>query len=386
VPWRGGGRRLLPLAVVLALVAGGAVIDRLQARAPRQAQPAVLGAVEEQTTVSSTVTETTSAATPTSITDFGRHRRAERPVLAPASFTGKRAPAVPPPKALSSAAGPKEGGVWAVLVGVDDYPGDSHDLRKAVADARAADAALAAYGVPAGRRLMLLDGQASVVNIRRGLEWLVAHAAPEATAVVFFAGHARQVLPGRRGGPVRGAVIGADGTDLLDSDIARILAGLEARTAWITMAACYGAEFDEVLAPGRVLTAASDRHEIAYENASLPHSYLVEYMVQKAMIEGRAPESVQDSFRWAATRIARDYADRQPVMIDRATTPVVLSQPGTRKAEAAPVPRSASTEPPAPEPEDAPSEPVAPPVPAPAPPRSCVLGLGLCGDEESDGG
>ena len=382
--WLDGGRRLLILAIVLALVGAGAVVDRLQGRPARPARASVLGATEEATTTSGTATELASPVTSTTSGLFGRHRRAERPVVAPTSFSGRRAPAVPPPKALATS-GPKEGGVWAVLVGVDDYPGDAHDLRKAAADARAADAALAAYGVPTARRLMLLDGQASVTNIHKALDWLVGHAAPEAVAVLFFAGHARQVLPGRRGGPVHGAIIGADGTDLLDTEIARTLTRLEARSAWITMAVCYGAEFDEVLAPGRVLTAASGRYEIAYENNSLDHSYLVEYMVQKAMIEGRAPDSVQESFRWAATRIARDYSDRQPVMIDRAHGPVDLSQGGTRRPEAAPVSRSAPSDPPAPEPEDAPPEPVAPVLPPAAPPPTCagVLEVGLC--DEQDG-
>jgi hypothetical protein len=370
------------LALVVLLAGAGVVVNDLRGRATRPVRASVLGATEEATT-SSTASDLASPVTATTAGLFGRHRRAERPVVAPASFSGRRAPAVPPPRALATT-GPKEGGVWAVLIGVDDYPGDGHDLRKAAADARAADAALAAYGVPAARRLVLLDGQASSANIRKALDWLVVHAAPEATAVVFFAGHARQVLPGRRGGPIHGAAIGADGTDLLDTEIARTLARLEARTAWITMAVCYGAEFDEVLAPGRVLTAASGRDEIAYENASLDHSYLVEYMVQRAMIEGRAPESVQESFRWAATRIARDYADRQPVMIDWAPGPVALFQAGARRQQTAPVPRSAPSEPPAPEPEDAPSEPVAPVLPPAAPPRSCVLGVGLC-DEESEG-
>jgi hypothetical protein len=195
--------------------------------------------------------------------------------------------------------------VWAIVVGINDYPGDDHDLTKAVADARDMDAALAGYGVPPSHRLLLLDGQASSGNLRRSLAWLVGHAAPDATAVVFFSGHVAHVADGPRG-PSHVALLAADGTGLTDREIARSLDHLEARSAWIAIAACYGAEFDTLLAPGRVLTAAAGRGQLAYENSALDHSYFVEYMVQRAMLEGRAPDSVQAAFGWARAQIAHD--------------------------------------------------------------------------------
>ena len=72
------------------------------------------------------------------------------------------------------------------------------DLLASVNDAREVDLALGRLGVPAANRLVLLDGQASACGVRDALEWLVAAAAPEASAVVFFAGHARQRSSGER--------------------------------------------------------------------------------------------------------------------------------------------------------------------------------------------
>ncbi|TMK41325.1 MAG: hypothetical protein E6G66_16935, partial [Actinobacteria bacterium] len=249
------------------------------------------------------------------------------PIIPPSSFSGRRAAAVPPPPALI-ASGPKEAGVWAVVVGINDYPGSDHDLTKAVADARAMDAALAGYGVPPSHRLLLLDGQASSGNLRRSLAWLVGHAAPDATAVVFFSGHVAHVAE-RQGGSARVALLAADGTGLTDREMARSLDHLEARSAWIAIAGCYGAEFDTLLAPGRLLTAAAGRGQLAYETTALDHSYLVEYMVQRAMLEGGAPDSVQAAFGWARAGIAHDYPSRQPVMIDRTSGAVKLRQAGS---------------------------------------------------------
>src|SRR5581483_8264694 len=111
-------------------------------------------------------------------------------------------------------------------------------------------------------------------------------------AVVFFAGHAAPVGGARRGSGPEVALIAADDRPVPQSQLAGLLAPLRARSAWLAMAACYGAEFD-----------------------GLPHSYLVEYMVQRAMIEGDAARSVEDSFQWARAQIARHYPGREPTMI-----------------------------------------------------------------------
>jgi hypothetical protein len=269
--------------------------------------------------------------------------------------------------------------VWAVIVGVNDYPGTDHDLRQAVADADDVDAALQAYGVPSSHRLVLRDGQASAADIRRSLGWLVDHAAADATAVVFFAGHVRHVTSAR-GGPTHVALVGADGADVDDGEMSRVFAHLDARSAWIAIAACYSAEFESVLAPGWLLTAAAGRNELAYENSALGHSYLVEYMVHQAMIGGQAPNSVQDAFRWAHNRIARDYPNRLPVMIDRSFVPIGLRPPAPPASQApSPRPHHETSPPPpqpaSPEPGPQPAEPTPPP---PTPGCAHVLGLGLC--------
>ena len=50
------------------------------------------------------------------------------------------------------------------------------------------------------------------------------------------------------------------------------------------------------------MTAAAAETDLAYENSALGHSYLVEYMVRRAMLQGRAPGSVQEPFSWARPR------------------------------------------------------------------------------------
>jgi hypothetical protein len=284
-------------------------------------------------------------------------------------------------------AAPREGGVWAVVVGIDDYPGTDADLKAAVADAREVDSALAAYGVPAGHRLVLLDKDATGDNIRGALSWMTARATPDSTAVFFYSGHVRKVSgdPARDGKALDEAIVGADGDNVYSGQVAGILRGLEARTAWLGIAACYGGGFDNALAPGRVLTAAAGENDVAYENSSLGHSYMVEYMIHRAMLEGKAAGSVQDAFAWAKAQIAHDYPNRQPVMIDRTRGPVVLGRP----VPAAPDNRRppAAAQPPAPSknPQPGPSGPP-PTAPEPEPghsPCAQVLTVTVCSDKRS---
>jgi hypothetical protein len=321
---------------------------------------------------------TSPATPPTSAQAF------ERPIVAPLTFPRTRSTA-PRSTRTNYVSGPKDGGVWAVVVGIDDYPGGDADLRAAVADAKEVDSALAAYGVPANHRFVLLDKQATADNIRGALAWLADRAAADSTVVFFFSGHVRQVAgdADRDGEVIDEAIVAADGDNVYDGQVADLLRGVDARTAWIGIAACFGAGFDDALAPGRILTAAAGENDVAYENSSLGRSYMVEYMVRRAMLQGKAPASVQDAFAWARAQIARDYPNRQPAIIDRSRGPVVLGRPTAATPE-----RKQAPQPP-PEPKEPQPDPAAPPPTAPEPKpggTACaqVLGVSVCSEQREN--
>jgi hypothetical protein len=236
----------------------------------------------------------------------------------PDHFDGPAAPAAPPPAALRSpfsrlAAGP---GTWAVTIGIDDYPGTHHDLRSARADADDVDRALLREGVAADHIVSIRNTQASAAVVRLAAQWLVARSGPDSVAVFFYAGHARRI------GPTTQTVVAADGNLVSDRELASLLAPLQARQTWIGMASCYGGGFDELLGPGRVLTGAAPANSLAYENEGFGRSYMVEYMIREAMLEGLAPGSVQDAFAFAHARIGERYSNRQPVQLDHGSSPL----------------------------------------------------------------
>lgn len=313
------------------------------------------------------------------------------------SQEGEAAPVAPPPSAFAAGAPephpsaareevrgrlgdlPPGSGTWAVIVGVNDYPGTAHDLRSAVNDARDVDLALARLGVPDEHRLVLLDGEVTARTILGALDWLAAHTVPDAVAVFFYAGHVRKDAPGRE------VMVGSDGTAVSDAVLAAGLDRVPATRAWVAIAGCYGGGFDEVVRNGRILTAAAPADELAYENLDLGRSYLVEYMVRRAMIEGLAGPTVEAAFAFARAQISRDHPQRVPVQIDAVAGDLDLRPRVARPGGSAPSPAPPPPPPPPPPPSSSSGSDgggaSGSPGPASGPPPSgdpCLIGVVNC--------
>ena len=260
--------------------------------------------------------------------------------------------------------------VYGLIIGINDYPGDSSDLRGAVPDAEDMSDVLAMNGVPATNVRTLLDANASTPNINDALQWLVTATRPDSTVVLFYAGHVRKVSDQTE------AIVAADGGVLPDWYLAKQTEGLTAHDVWIVMAACYGGGFTELLAPGRILTAAADANSLAYENESFGRSYLDEYLIHQALLEGKSQgPTAQQAFAYAQTGLHRDYPDRTLTQIDQSTEAISLdgvhrdtpsgSTGGSPEPPGGPVPPGVSPPPTPPAP------------PSPPPPCQNILGL-LC--------
>lgn len=274
--------------------------------------------------------QTATPAPPAPVTDPGAlPDRSLETVIAPAPehFDGPPAPVVAPPSRLYSHSTHSggEGGTWAVMIGINDYPGTKHDLKAAVNDANDVNEALAKMGVPGSNRLLIRDGQASAEVIRAAVNWLNDHAGPDAKAIFFYAGHVRKQGEGRE------ALVAADGKTVSDGELAGRMAHLRARETWIGIAGCYGGGFNEVLKAGRILTGASPANSLAYENGGFQRSYMVQYMIRKALIEGQASgTTIEAAFAYAQAALARDYPNRQPVQFDHVPGELELRLPGSQ--------------------------------------------------------
>jgi hypothetical protein len=251
----------------------------------------------------------------------------------PETFSEPAPPAPPPPPALRERFRNvvPEGGTWAVLIGINDYPGGRHDLRSAVNDVNDVNEALARMGVPGSRRLLIRDGQATADVIRTAAEWLVAHASPDATAVFFYAGHVRKVNG-------QEAIVAADGRLVHDSQLGEQMSRLRAARAWFGIAACYGGGFTELMGPNRVLTAAAPANRLAYENLDFGRSYMVEYMIRRGWLGQQSGITVEEAFEYAERELSASYPGRVPVQIDHFEGLLDLRPPGPARTTPPPSP------------------------------------------------
>jgi hypothetical protein len=239
----------------------------------------------------------------------------------PLEFDAAPAPSAPAPAQLELPAlrSTSPGEAFAAMIGIDDYPGHSSDLTSSVNDAEDVNLALHGFGVPAANRVVVRNTEASARTIRRAVQWLVDRSTPDSTVVLFYAGHVRKLDSDTE------AIVGADGRLVTDRELADLLAPLQARRVWIVMASCFSGGFTEVLAPGRILTAASGPDSLAYENTSFNRSYLVEYLVRKGWIERHAGSSVQAAFGYAEASLRRDYPNRVPMQFDEVGEPLTFT-------------------------------------------------------------
>jgi hypothetical protein len=310
-----------------------------------------------------------------------RSRPAAVPVLAnpdevaiappPVELTGELAPIEPIAHLFGGGRRGAPGEVFALVVGIDDYPGRSSDLSFAVADADAVDAALAGFGVPAANRVVLRNGQARRAELVAAIRALVDVAGPGTTVVLAYAGHVRKLDRDTE------VIVAADGGLLSDAELAGLLAPSVAERMWLLLATCYAGGFTEALGPGRILTAAAGAGSVAYESRAVRGSYLVHHLVREGWLEGRAGPSVQEAFAYADAQIAQRYPNRRPLQLDRYGTPMVLGS--ERPAPPAPPPPPPTTS--SPPPEQPSSPPPASPTTTPhttePPQQTCTLGV-LC--------
>ncbi len=221
---------------------------------------------------------------------------------------------------------------FALLVGINHAVGGT-PLEGAVTDALNVKQALLDYGFPPGNITTLLDAQASRAAILQGLDNLVKSTPPSGVAVVAIAAHSR---------PYGGIdqLLAADGLRVNSTEIASRLQHLRSR-AWIALPTCFagGYALPGIVGHNRIATFASDAGSESYEVGDAG-SYLIIDMVREAMIERRAPESVESAFNWAHDSLERTNPNRVPSMSDGVDGDLVLGDmPGAINTSAAPPPR-----------------------------------------------
>jgi hypothetical protein len=179
---------------------------------------------------------------------------------------------------------------WALVIGVSDYAGRTHDTVGGAGDAHDVREALVRSGWPADHVLMLVDGAATASAARDGMRWLVERSHERSFSVFHFSGHVKQ----RNGDPDGdGEALDEflwfhDNQLVSDREFAESMRRLRG-DAWINVSGCEAAGFDEgVGSPRRLFTASSQEPEKSYERPDWRNSVFTGLLVDQGILEGRA--------------------------------------------------------------------------------------------------
>lgn len=150
--------------------------------------------------------------------------------------------------------GPSARRIFAVMVGISDYPGTENDLPFTAEDARKLRETLAREGVLANDSVTLIDAQATRAAVRQAFQRVAAQAGPDDLFLFFYSGH---------GGQERTQVSATepDGKNetlelydgaMIDDELAQLFEQVRARTALLVLDSCFSGGFarDVVSHPG----------------------------------------------------------------------------------------------------------------------------------------
>lgn len=222
----------------------------------------------------------------------------------------------PPHDASGFAYVPSASKRHALIVGIDHARGGK-PLPGSVTDAKNVRDALLMYGFRNSNIDMLLEQEASRNGIRAGLERLAKRTPSNGTAVFAIATHSRRI-----GG--RNELLTADGLRISSYELASALGKVRGQM-WVALPTCYSAGYalPGIVGKNRLAVFASSADEEAYQLGGAG-SFLIMTMVGEAMLERRAPASVEDAFAYAKRELEAKYPKHVPSMNDGVRGDLVL--------------------------------------------------------------
>jgi hypothetical protein len=176
---------------------------------------------------------------------------------------------------------------WAVLIGVQDYAGNTHSTYGGRGDVKAIRTALLRSGWRSDHIVTLLDGQATGQAVIDAMAWLADRSGPGTFSLFHFSGH---VCISSRGGcpPGHTYLWGYDNRFIPESTVGAVLGAVQGR-AWFDFAGCEAGAFDVGLhSAKRLVTGSSQANETAYEQPSWNESIWSGLVWDQGFLQGKA--------------------------------------------------------------------------------------------------
>jgi hypothetical protein len=204
----------------------------------------------------------------------------------------------------------------ALIIGINHARG-GRPLPGSVADANNLKNALRKYGFPRQNVTVLLEGKATRARILAELDHLAVRTPKNGLAVFAVATHTRV----RHG---TNELLTADGLRISAPELGSRLGRVRSKM-WVTLPTCYAAGYDTpgITGKNRIATFATSADQPTYQLGG-SGSYMFIKMVREAMLDARAPGSVEESFRYAKNSLEREAPNRVPSISDGIPGDLVL--------------------------------------------------------------
>jgi hypothetical protein len=176
---------------------------------------------------------------------------------------------------------------WAVLIGVQDYAGNTHSTVGGRGDVSVIRTALLRSGWRSDHIRVLVDGQATGQAIINAMSWLSARSGPRTFSLFHFSGH---VCIASRGPCPSGHTYlwGYDNRFVPETTVGSVLGRVQGR-AWFDFAGCESGAFDAGLhSSKRLFSASSLASETSYEHPEWKQSVWNGLVWDQAFLQGHA--------------------------------------------------------------------------------------------------
>lgn len=237
---------------------------------------------------------------------------------------------------------------WAVLIGINKHSTSVRDNFGSRQDAEDLYEHLLSLGWRDDHIVLLTDTAATREAMLQAMAWLDEKTTPDSVAVFHYSGHSKKWYGQDHDGDGEITDEGlwpADGQFIPDSEMVDALDGVEGQL-WVNIGACESAGFNDpgLDREGRLLTFSSREDQKSYEDPSVENSVWGYYLVDQALLDGRADANgdgevtVEEAVLWAAPAAhertqGQRYGTQDAVMIDRVDGDFSLSIPDPPPAE-----------------------------------------------------
>ena len=219
-------------------------------------------------------------------------------------------PVAPVSARQSVAAGnpdPTAGNVYAVVIGINTYPG--HTLNYCVADAEAF-AGMILGKAPTAKVMKLENENAIKKNIMDDVTWLQSNVGKNDDVIIYYSGHGTNGFKGQSGIVAYDGVGGGPGV-IWSSELGAAISGIHAKRIAVMLDCCYGNGFAGDLNLPNVLAMMSSAG-LSGETALFGHGVFTYWFLEQGIVNGLADQLTENRYALPDGKIsfeeAFDYA------------------------------------------------------------------------------